>query len=84
MSSSLFQGTGKGVNALIATLLRTVLFTPPLAYLLAIHLELGLSGVWWGLVMANVCGAVISFTWVTIFIRRLVASKEPGTGPAVY
>lgn len=84
MSSSLFQGTGKGVNALIATLLRTVLLTPPLAYLLAINIGLGLTGVWWGLVMANVCGAVISFTWVTVFIRRLIASKDSQLRPTLY
>ena len=84
MSSSLFQGTGKGVNALIATLLRTVVFTPPLSYLFAVNMGIGLPGVWWGLVMANVAGAVISFSWVKVFIRGLVASGDSQPGPTLY
>jgi len=78
MSSSIFQGTGKGVNSLIATLLRTVIFTPPLSYILAITLGFKLPGVWWGLVVANILGAIISFSWVTIYIRRLNGSGYTG------
>ena len=83
MSSSIFQGTGRGVNALIATLLRTVIFTPPLSYILAITLDLGLPGIWWGLVVANVLGAIISFSWVTIYIRRLNGSVPAPPRPPV-
>jgi len=78
-SSAVFQGTGKGVNSLIATLLRTVILTPPLAYLLAVPLGMGLPGIWWGLVVANLAGTVVAFTWVKSHINRLTAFSPGAT-----
>lgn len=73
-SSSMFQGTGKGVNALIVTVIRTVLLTPPLALLFAYLMGLGLPGVWWGIVVANLIGASLAFVWALLYIRGLKSS----------
>jgi putative MATE family efflux protein len=71
LSGAMFQGTGKGWNALAVTLLRTVILTPPLALLFAYTLGLGLDGIWWSLVIANVTGSMIAYVWAKVYIRKL-------------
>ncbi len=71
-SSAMFQGTGKGVYSLIATLLRTIICTPIFALLFCCVFSFGLKGIWWGLVVANLIGSIISFTWAKIYIRNLI------------
>jgi putative MATE family efflux protein len=71
LSGSMFQGAGKGLNALLVTIVRTVVLTPPLAYGLAIVLGMGLDGVWWGLVIANVTGSIIAYSWARYYIHGL-------------
>ncbi len=68
-SSSMFQGVGKGMNALGVTIIRTVILTPPLAILLAYPVGLDLPGVWWGIVSANAVGALVAFLWGRHFIQ---------------
>lgn len=76
LSGAMFQGTGKGMNALALTLFRTVLLTPPLAWSLAVLFGMGLEGVWWGLVIANVSGSIVAYTWARIYIRGLKRQKK--------
>ncbi|MCK4717983.1 MAG: MATE family efflux transporter, partial [Thermoplasmata archaeon] len=71
-SSSVFQGVGKGLNALTITLLRAMVFIPSLAYLFAFSFGFGLSGIWWGIVVANIMGSGIAFTWAMVYVRGLV------------
>ena len=75
-SSSMFQGTGKGLYALIATLLRTIILTPICAIIFCCGFSLGLNGVWWGLVVANLIGSIVSFTWAKLYIKGLFRKKE--------
>ena len=70
-ASSMFQGVGKGLYSLIATLLRTVIFTPILALIFCCTFDFGLEGIWWALVVANFAGSLISFTWGKLYIRNL-------------
>jgi putative MATE family efflux protein len=70
-SSAMFQGTGKGMYSLIATLLRTVLLTPILAIVFCCLLSQNLSGIWWGIVVANIIGSMVSFGWAKYFINSL-------------
>ena len=72
LSSSVFQGTGKGMNALLVTVLRTLILTPLLAAVFAFNLKLGLVGIWWGLVAANIIGVAVAFSWVRLYIRGLM------------
>ena len=83
-SSALFQGTGKGVNALVVTLLRTIVFTFIFAYVLAIPLGMGLAGVWWGIVLGNIGGAIVAFVWAKHYITQLdgvAPVEEPAIVP---
>jgi Na+-driven multidrug efflux pump len=77
-SSAMFQGTGNGTKALIATIFRTIITTLPVAYVLGVTLEWGLKGIWAGIVVGNVIGSVVIFTWAMAFIRSLKAPSEEG------
>jgi len=72
LSASVFQGTGKGVNALLVTLLRTIILTPLLGSIFAFIFGWGLVGIWWGLAMANIIGTSVAFVWVRLYIRGLM------------
>lgn len=72
LSSSLFQGTGKGMNALIVTVLRTLILTPLFTVVFGFSLGLGLVGIWWGLVAANIVGVAVAFSWARLYIRELM------------
>jgi len=78
-SSSMFQGTGNGTKALIVTIVRTLILGTPLAAIFAITFDWGLAGVWWGMVVGNILGSILAFTWANIYIRGLRASE-----PAVH
>lgn len=71
MSSSVFQGVGKGVTSLILTMLRQLLFVALFAYILAICFNLGQQGVWWGIVTGNISGGVVAFIWARLYINRI-------------
>lgn len=74
-SSAMFQGTGKGVNAFVVTVFRTIVLAVPLAFVFSLRVNMGLSGVWWGIVIGNVIGATSAFVWAVWYIRRLRASE---------
>ncbi|MDD1763451.1 MAG: MATE family efflux transporter, partial [Methanobacteriaceae archaeon] len=71
MSGSVFQGVGKGINSLILTVLRQLIFVAIFAYFLAIPLGWGQQGVWWGIVAGNTAGSAFAFTWARLYINRL-------------
>jgi putative MATE family efflux protein len=75
-SSSMFQGTGKGMNALAVTILRTIVFTTALVLVMAYPLDMGLDGVWWGMVVGNSMGAIVAYTWARYYITHLNGDPE--------
>jgi putative MATE family efflux protein len=74
LSSAMFQGVGRGTIALVMTLLRTIVFTVPLAWILGVLLDGGLPGIWWGLVLAGVVYSPIALGWAVRFLGRAVGS----------
>lgn len=76
LSSSLFQGVGKGLYSLIVTILRTILLIIPLAWLFGVTLGWGLPGAWWGLVLANIIGSAITFLWAKLYVNSLLKSPS--------
>ncbi|MCK4651682.1 MAG: MATE family efflux transporter [Methanosarcinales archaeon] len=76
LSSSMFQGVGRGTDALVVTLLRTLVLTPIFAILFAFTLEMGLVGIWWGLVAGNVIGSVVAFIWARLYVSRLTIFSQ--------
>ncbi len=75
-SSAMFQGVGKGIYSLIATLVRTILLSTILASVFCCVFSMGLVGIWWGIVVANLIGSVISFLWAKIYIKNLFKYKK--------
>jgi len=71
LSSSMFQGTGKGLYSLTATIIRTIVLAAPIAYILAVLVLHDLAGVWWGIVAGNILGAVVAFVWGRHFVLSL-------------
>jgi putative MATE family efflux protein len=74
LTSSMFNGIGKGERALTVTVLRTIVLQIAMAYLFAMVLDFGLTGVWMGIVTGNVTAALISFTWGRFTISHLKKS----------
>jgi len=77
LSSSMFQGVGQGINALIVTIFRTVILTIPFAWFFSITLDMGLPGAWWGLVAANAIGSSAAIIWAKIYIKKLQKTPKP-------
>jgi len=75
-SSAMFQGTGKGTYALIATLLRTIVLTIVLALISTFVFNAGIIGIWWAIVVANLTGSIVSFTWGKMFISKLFKTQN--------
>lgn len=76
LSSSVFQAIGKGFKSLMVTLMRTILFALVFTIVFGLVLDWGLAGVWGGILLGNFMGASISFTWVSLTIRRLIRKGE--------
>lgn len=71
-SSSLFQGTGKGMYALSVTILRTIILAPLFVWLFAVTFGWGLIGVWWGLLAGNTIGSGVAFIFARVYTKRLI------------
>ncbi len=82
LSSSMFQGVGEGSKALTVTLLRTVILTPLLAVVFVLTLDMGLEGVWWSLVVANLIGSVVSYVWAKSYLKKLMRKQKRGRSKA--
>jgi len=70
-SSAMFQGTAKSLYSLIATTVRTVFLIAPIAYILALLLNWGLPGIWWGIAISNTLGAGFAYSWGRYYIKNL-------------
>lgn len=74
-AASIFQGVGRGFDSFVLTAIRELLLAVVFAYLLAIPFGMGQQGVWWGIVVGNIIGSLISLTWSKLYIKRIVDIK---------
>lgn len=70
-TSAMFQGIGHGGKSLVITIFRTIVLQVFFCWFLVNVLQIGLSGVWWGIVIGNLTNAVVAFTWSRVVIRKL-------------
>ncbi len=70
-TSAMFQGIGQGTKSLVITIFRTIIMQVFFCWLFVNVFQIGLSGVWWGIVIGNLTNAVVAFTWSRIVINRL-------------
>jgi putative MATE family efflux protein len=74
---SSFQGAGKGIPSLVLTLLRVILLSVPIAYVLTFMYGFGATGVWIGISSASIISAVVSLVWYKCFhYERCKIRKE--------
>jgi putative MATE family efflux protein len=71
VASAMFQGTGQGLVSLVITLFRTIVLIVPVAFLMAVVLHMGLLGVWWGFIIGNIAGGIISYIWSRSYLNGL-------------
>ncbi|MFC1669311.1 MATE family efflux transporter [Spirochaetota bacterium] len=71
LSSSLFQGTGKGFYSLTVSATRTLLLGVPFPILFAIVFKMGMTGIYLGIITATWISSIIAFTWGRLYIRKL-------------
>jgi Na+-driven multidrug efflux pump len=70
-TSSMFQGTGYGIRSMIVSINRTIIMQVLFSYLYVFAFNIGLNGVWWGIVTGNAISAAITFTWGIFTVRNI-------------
>jgi len=75
-SSATFQGVGKGIYSLIATLIRTIFLTIILSLVFIPFFTPAIIGIWWGIIIANLIGSLISFSWAQWHVRSLLVKTQ--------
>ncbi|WP_041623575.1 MATE family efflux transporter [Spirochaeta thermophila] len=76
LGRSFFQAIGKGWAGLLLVLLRLVLLAVPAVLFFVYVLHLGIRGVWFGLIFANLSTALTAALWVPRTIRSMM-EREP-------
>lgn len=61
--SSAFQGAGKGIQTLVITALRLIVLSVPLAYLLSVVFEIGVTGIWIGMLISSIISFIVAVIW---------------------
>ncbi len=72
-----FLGSGRASLALLINCSRSILFSVPAAYLLAVEFGFGLDGVWWGIV----AGSFTSFLVALLLFRYARLEKKEVDSP---
>jgi len=71
LARSAFQAIGNPIPALIITVLRLVVIALPASYLYVYVFNLGMYGVWFGIITGNFVAAIISFLWIKKYLQKL-------------
>lgn len=74
VSSSIYQGLGKGIISLTFIIFREIIFTVPLTYFFSIYLSYGLDGIWMGLALGRSIVGLINFIAARYAIKRIILS----------
>jgi len=65
-----YQGVGSGFKSLALTILRELILSVFFAYLFAIPLQMGISGVYFGAVIGMILGCFIGFACIKLYERK--------------
>lgn len=75
-TSGSFNGLGRTVPPSVVSVILTGLRVP-VAYLLALHTSLGLTGVWWSISMSSVVKGIILVIWFVLLLWRHPCTVKP-------
>ena len=70
-SNFFYQGIGRGTTSLAWTTIRELIFTVTCTYLFGIVLNMGLTGIWIGLVVGRSIASILNFAYARYTIRKL-------------
>lgn len=71
LTSGMFQGIGHGYKSLATTILRTVVFQLFWTWVFVDIFQIGLTGVWLGIVVGNATASIITYIWGRLTIKKL-------------
>jgi putative MATE family efflux protein len=74
IARSSFQALGRAIPGLILTVIRVIGVALPLAYLLVYALNMGIYGVWLGVIAGNVVAGILALIWVSKSFHAYIAS----------
>lgn len=75
-STAVFQAAGKGTTSLFLVIIRDLILSLIVAYILGLVLHLGAVGIYWGIVVGIILGSVISYLYFKLFLNGLKRDKE--------
>jgi len=78
LARSSFQALGRAIPGLILTVIRVIGIALPMAYLLVYVFDMGMYGVWLGVIAGNIIAGVIALIWVWKAFRVYIVNQEPG------
>ncbi len=70
-STAVFQAAGKGTTSLLLVVIRDLILSLIVAYILGIALHLGATGIYWGIVIGVILGSAVSYLYFRLFLRGL-------------
>ena len=76
MSVSTLQGMKKPIYAIYVGVYRQILMPLPLFLFLAIYLNWGTKGIWWGIFLVNWSAAIFTFFYTRLQIRKVLLPEE--------
>jgi putative MATE family efflux protein len=83
LARSSFQAVGRAIPGLILTIIRVIGVALPMAYFLVYVLDLGIYGVWFGVITGNIIAGAIAVVWVKKALTTYIAEPERGESTAV-
>jgi Na+-driven multidrug efflux pump len=78
LARSSFQAVGRAIPGLILTIIRVIGVALPMAYFLVYVLDLGIYGVWFGVITGNIIAGAIAVVWVKKALTTYIAEPERG------
>jgi putative MATE family efflux protein len=76
ISRSGFQAVGYPLPALVVILLRLLLIAIPAAYIFVYVFDLGIFGVWFGLIGGSFVSVIVAFIWLRTIIKQIISGKR--------
>jgi putative MATE family efflux protein len=70
-SNAVFQAAGKGTTSLFLVIIRDLILSLVVAYILGFIFHLGELGVYWGIVSGVIIGSAVSYLYFRLFLREL-------------
>jgi putative MATE family efflux protein len=76
LSRSCFQAIGRAMPGMIITIIRIIGIALPMAYFYVNVLDLGMYGVWFGLITGNLVGSILALSWVKKTFGTYIIKEE--------